>query len=97
MRRAFVILGGVSVVTAATGLTLWLHLASHDHEHEHDSAHCGVCQQFLAGQKSLHVASQPTLHVDDTSWTTCPVAHRENLPTFCRDGFENRPPPPFTF
>ena len=46
-RKVGFVLTAIFFVALVTGLSLYLHLLSHEHPEEHDSEHCPICQQLL--------------------------------------------------
>ena len=59
IRNTFLILGVISFLATAVGITLYLHLAHTKEPARHDVAHCSICQQLLICKKKYTAEIEP--------------------------------------
>jgi len=80
----------------ATGLSLRLHLLSHEHSQKHDFDDCSICRQLLISPKKF--ATEPQTSLPDTEFqkdTLEFVLHFHVATIDCKP-FDSRPPPSCT-
>jgi len=78
-----------------TGISLQLHLMSHEHSQEHDFDNCSICRQLLITHGKF--APEPQLCLPDTgrnndSFEFVPEFH---ITAFHHKPFNARPPPSY--
>lgn len=91
-RKYVFALAAVSFVAMTTGLTMQLHLLSHEHSQENESDNCSVCRKLIAPSK---FAAVPELKLDDVEQFEYCVGFRTHsyVTISCPESFNPRPPP----
>jgi len=86
----------ISFVALATGLTLNLHLLSHEHPDNHFSSQCSICQQMLTTQNKIALEQQFNILDTDSFQVEIEFSPQTLLATFHHEPFGPRPPPNYT-
>jgi len=92
-RKAAFILTILCFAALAAGLTLKLHLLSHEHPEEHDFDHCSICQQLLITPAKF--IPEPELSLPDVDLHSGNIEFvlRFYVTAVCCTPFDPRPPP----
>ena len=83
----------ICFVAMVTGVTLQLHLLSHEHSHEHDFDNCSICQQLLASPDKFISELQTTLLDKELYKESIEFVLQLNVTAFQSKSFDARPPP----
>jgi len=83
----------VCFVARVTGVSLHLHILSHEHPEEHDAEHCPICQQLLIAPGKF--MTEPELSLADLNRQKGTVEYPSQscVITFRFEPFGPRPPP----
>lgn len=92
-RKVGFILTTIFFVVMVTGISLYVHLMSHEHPEEHDPAHCPICKQLLI--KPGKFITEPESHLPDFNRLEGHIKFNFQSYTkdFHFDSFHPRPPP----
>jgi hypothetical protein len=92
-RQVGFILMTIFFAALVTGLSLYLHLLSHEHPEDHDAEHCPICQQLLIKPGKFII--EPESHLPDFTRFEGQLTFDSQSYTqaFHFDSFRPRPPP----
>jgi len=83
----------ICFVAMVTGISLQLHLLSHEHSHEHDFDDCSICRQLLVSSKKFAAEPQIILPDKELYKESFEFLPKFNIIVFHCKPFNARPPP----
>jgi len=92
-QKVTLIIMTISFVALATGLTLYLHLLSHEHPVSHSSSQCSICQQILTTQNKIALEQQFNILDTDSFQDEIEFSLQPLVAPFRYEPFGPRPPP----
>lgn len=92
-RRAVLTIAIACFVAMVTGITLHLHLLSHQHPGEHDAEHCSICQQLLIAPGKFITEPELVLLDYNLQKDTIEFQSQSYVIALQHEPFGPRPPP----
>ncbi len=92
-RKVTLILTTVCFTALVAGLTLQLHLLSHEHSQEHDFDNCSICRQLLITHGKFATEPQLCLPDIDRNKDSFEFVPEFYITAFHYKPFNARPPP----
>jgi hypothetical protein len=80
-----------------TGVSLQLHLLSHEHSHEHDFDDCSICRQLLVSPEKFAAEPQTSLPDTEPYKESIEFVPQSNVIAFQCKLINARPPPSSLF
>jgi membrane-anchored glycerophosphoryl diester phosphodiesterase (GDPDase) len=93
VRKVVLVVGMLCFLSTVTGVTLQLHLLSHEHNKQHDHEDCDICKNFFAVNQKFILNSYTTM-VFFEHFARNTQYSKPTIPGLFRlEAFNPRPPP----